>query len=105
MFRVKHPSRSSLFFLSHIHLAIHKRTHYEVLRISQTAGPEAIRKAFRDRAKETHPDSAKNNNSSSSTSKPKTREQLDVETKEAAKEFRKVLEAYRVLDDVDKRRE
>ena len=57
-----------------------KKTHYDVLGVNQTCTPQDIKKAYRKRAKEAHPD--KN---------PKQ------DPAEAAKNFRQVADAYEVL--------
>src|SRR5438874_811173 len=60
-----------------------KRDYYEVLSVSRTATPEEIKKSFRGKARELHPDVNK---------------APDAEAK-----FKEVAEAYEVLIDDDKR--
>lgn len=62
-----------------------KRDYYEVLGVARDTSEEEIKKAFRQKAKQFHPD--KN---------PKER-------KKAEEEFKRVAEAYEVLSDPDKR--
>jgi len=62
-----------------------KRDYYEVLGVSRDASPEEIKRAYRGKAKELHPD--KN---------PDARAQ-------AEEKFKRVAEAYEVLSDSDKR--
>ena len=62
-----------------------KRDYYEVLGISRDASPEEIKRAYRRKAKELHPD--KN---------PSARAQ-------AEEKFKRVAESYEVLSDPDKR--
>lgn len=63
------------------------RNFYEVLGVSQDASTAEIKKAFREKVKELHPD---------------TRE--DGANAEATKQYREVIDAYRVLRDETKRR-
>ncbi|UCF09787.1 MAG: molecular chaperone DnaJ [Candidatus Bipolaricaulota bacterium] len=64
-----------------------KRDYYEILGVSRNATQEEIKKAYRQKAKELHPD--KN---------PSSREQ-------SGEEFKRVAEAYEVLADAGKRRQ
>jgi curved DNA-binding protein CbpA len=61
-----------------------KKTYYEILGVSQSADSEAIKSAFRKKAKETHPD------------KPENRGKEE--------EFKDVNEAYQILSDPEMRR-
>ncbi|MBE7022039.1 MAG: molecular chaperone DnaJ [Ruminococcaceae bacterium] len=61
-----------------------KRDYYEVLGVSKTADADEIKKAFRKKAKENHPD-------------------LNPDNKEAEARFKEVNEAYSVLSDPDKK--
>lgn len=62
-----------------------KRDYYEVLDIKKGASPEAVKKAYRDKAKQYHPD-------------------MNRDNKKAAEEkFKEVSEAYEVLMDSQKR--
>jgi molecular chaperone DnaJ len=62
-----------------------KRDYYEVLGIQKGASPEEIKKAYRDKAKQYHPDMHRDNK------------------KEAEEKFKEVSEAYEVLMDPQKR--
>lgn len=62
-----------------------KRDYYEVLGIQKNASPEEIKKAYRDKAKQYHPDMNRDNK------------------KEAEEKFKEVSEAYEVLMDPQKR--
>jgi molecular chaperone DnaJ len=62
-----------------------KRDYYEVLGIQKNAGPEQIKKAYREKAKQYHPDMNRDNK------------------KEAEEKFKEVSEAYEVLMDPQKR--
>ena len=62
-----------------------KRDYYQVLGVTREASPEEIKRAYRRKAKEFHPD--KN---------PKERAT-------AEEEFKQVAESYEVLSDPDKR--
>ncbi len=61
-----------------------KRDYYEVLGIDKTASEAEIKKAFRQKAKQYHPD-------------------LNPDNKEAEEKFKEVNEAYEVLSDKDKK--
>ena len=65
-------------------MAEQKRDYYEVLGVSRDADNAAIKKAYRQRAKENHPD-------------------LHPGDKEAEARFKEINEAYEVLSDSDKR--
>jgi len=62
-----------------------KKDYYDVLGIQKNASPEQIKKAYRDKAKQFHPDMNPNNK------------------KEAEEKFKEVSEAYEVLMDTQKR--
>ena len=62
-----------------------KRDYYEVLGIQKNASPEQIKKAYRDKAKQYHPDMNRDNK------------------KEAEEKFKEVSEAYEVLMDPQKK--
>lgn len=61
-----------------------KRDYYEVLGVNKGAGDDEIKKAFRKKSKQYHPD-------------------LHPGDKEAEEKFKEVNEAYQVLSDADKR--
>jgi len=61
-----------------------KRDYYEVLGVEKTAGPEDIKRAYRQAAMRYHPD--------------RNRDDADAETK-----FKEAAEAYEVLSDAEKR--
>lgn len=61
-----------------------KRDYYEVLGVSRDAGPDQIKKAYRQLAKKYHPD-------------------LNKDDKDAADKFKEVAEAYEVLSDEQKK--
>ena len=61
-----------------------KRDYYEVLGIDKSASADDIKKAYRKKAKEFHPD-------------------LHPGDKECEQKFKEVNEAYEVLSDADKR--
>lgn len=60
---------------------------YDILGVNKTATPEEIKKAYRRKAVELHPDKAQDNK------------------EEAEAKFKKVAEAYSILSDEDKRRQ
>jgi len=62
-----------------------KKDYYDVLGIQKNASPEQIKKAYRDKAKQYHPDMNPNNK------------------KEAEEKFKEISEAYEVLMDTQKR--
>ena len=62
-----------------------KRDYYEVLGIQKNASPEQIKKAYREKAKQYHPDMNRDNK------------------KEAEEKFKEVSEAYEVLMDPQKK--
>ncbi|MBE0432378.1 DnaJ domain-containing protein [candidate division WOR-3 bacterium] len=62
-----------------------KRDYYEVLGLTKGAGPDEVKRAYRDKAKQCHPDMNPTNK------------------KEAEEKFREVSEAYEVLMDPQKR--
>ncbi|MDD4776268.1 MAG: molecular chaperone DnaJ [Syntrophomonas sp.] len=61
-----------------------KRDYYEVLGLTRSAAPEDIKKAYRQKAKQFHPD-------------------VNKEDADAAEKFKEVAEAYEVLSDPQKR--
>ncbi|HWQ75665.1 MAG TPA: molecular chaperone DnaJ [Syntrophomonas sp.] len=61
-----------------------KRDYYEVLGVSRDAGPDQIKKAYRQLAKKYHPD-------------------VNKDDKDAADKFKEVAEAYEVLSDEQKK--
>lgn len=61
-----------------------KRDYYDVLGVSRNAGPEEIKKAYRQMAKKYHPD-------------------VNKEDENAAEKFKEVAEAYEILGDDQKR--
>lgn len=61
-----------------------KRDYYEVLGLSKGAGPEEIKKAYRQKAKQYHPD-------------------VNKDDPNAAEKFKEVAEAYEILSDSQKR--
>ena len=68
-----------------------KRTHYQILGVSQVASPDEVRAAFRSRARELHSDN--------NTQKSAVTQQL------AVVELARVSEAWRVLNDAQRRLE
>jgi len=63
--------------------ALRKADHYEVLGIAPGATPEEVKRAYRERAKNTHPDASR--------------------TQDTVSEFMKVKEAYETLYDAQRR--
>src|SRR5262249_4036438 len=63
------------------------RDYYQILGVSHGCSPDEIRKAYKKRARETHSDKNLENK------------------KKAEEEFKKVLEAYEILFDIEKRAE
>lgn len=66
-----------------------KRDYYEVLGVDKSATADAIKKAYRKKAIQYHPD--------------KQQDKSDAEKKEAEDKFKEAAEAYSVLSDPDKR--
>ncbi|HBL41181.1 MAG TPA: molecular chaperone DnaJ, partial [Ruminococcaceae bacterium] len=65
-------------------MAENKRDYYEVLGVSKTASEDEIKKAYRQKAKQYHPD-------------------LHPGDKTAEEKFKEANEAYEVLSDADKK--
>ncbi len=61
-----------------------KRDYYNVLGVSREAGPEEIKKAYRQKARQHHPD-------------------VNKEDSNAAEKFKEISEAYSILSDPEKR--
>jgi tetratricopeptide (TPR) repeat protein len=75
-----------------------KMDYYQILGVSQDAGPRDIKSAFRKKAKFHHPDTARINRPSASA-------QHEWGADSSAEAMRQLIEAYDVLADARKRRE
>ena len=66
-----------------------KRDYYEVLGVEKNATADAIKKAYRKKAIQYHPD--------------KQKDKSEAEQKDAEEKFKEAAEAYSVLSDPDKK--